>query len=97
MRTSLNWRACSEVRTTKPVGRLVVNLNEVMASTGTGDGTLRLNVVDDDTIQSTEALVLPLGGAGAGNGNFAAGEVYTVSKSDPFVSSITRADASPGQ
>jgi CSLREA domain-containing protein len=67
----------------------------VTVGTGSGDGTLRLNVVDDDTIQSTEALALPLGGSGAGNGNFNAGEVYTVSKSDPFVTSIVRADANP--
>jgi CSLREA domain-containing protein/fimbrial isopeptide formation D2 family protein len=67
----------------------------VTVDTGNGDGTLRLNVVDDDTIMSTDALPLPLGGSGAGNGNFNSGEVYTVSKSDPFVSSITRDDPSP--
>src|SRR5438105_1721716 len=67
----------------------------VTVDTGTGDGTLRLNVVDDDSIMSTDALILPLGGTGAGNGNFSAGEVYTVSKSDPSVVSITRVEANP--
>lgn len=38
--------------------------------------TLRLDVIDDDTI--TGAGGDPLGGAGAGNGNFTSGEVYTV-------------------
>lgn len=49
----------------------------VTASTGTGDGTLGLNLVDDDSI--VDAVGNPLGGAGAGNGNFT-GEVYTVTK-----------------
>src|SRR5207237_4113487 len=67
----------------------------VTVDTGTGVGTVRLDVVDDDSIQSTDALVLPLGGTGAGNGNFSAGEVYTISKSDPVVVSITRVEANP--
>lgn len=46
----------------------------VTANTGTGAGTLGLNLVDDDTIL---AGLVPLGGAGAGNGNFT-GQVYTV-------------------
>jgi hypothetical protein len=47
----------------------------VTASTGTGAGSLGLNLVDDDTI--VNAGLVPLGGAGAGNGNFT-GQVYTV-------------------
>lgn len=47
----------------------------VTASTGTGAGTLGLDLVDDDTI--IDAGLVPLGGAGAGNGNLS-GEVYTV-------------------
>ncbi|MBE9041368.1 VCBS repeat-containing protein, partial [Oscillatoriales cyanobacterium LEGE 11467] len=39
----------------------------VSASTGTGSGTLALNLVDDDSIQNAAAE--PLGGAGAENGN----------------------------
>ncbi|MGA9032418.1 MAG: DUF6701 domain-containing protein [Sulfuricaulis sp.] len=53
----------------------------VTANTGSGTGTLGLNLVDDDTI--VDAGSIPLGGAGAGNGNFT-GEVYTVSP--PFCS-----------
>lgn len=48
----------------------------VNVSTGTGAGTLRLDVTDDDSI--VEGTGAPLGGLGAGNGNFTAGEVYTV-------------------
>lgn len=44
------------------------------ANTGTASGTLRLNLVDDDTIK---AGAFPLGGAGAGNGNFT-GTYYTL-------------------
>jgi len=53
----------------------------VTVNTGTGSGTIRLDVVDDDTITSG----IPLGGAGAGNGNFTTGEVYTIDKTAPTV------------
>ncbi len=48
----------------------------VTANSGTSAGTLGLNLVDDDSIVSTGGT--PLGGAGAGNGNFT-GQVYTIS------------------
>jgi MSHA biogenesis protein MshQ len=55
----------------------------VTASTGTGNGTLGLNLVDDDSI--IDASSNPLGGTSAGNGDFS-GEVYTVAKpSSPTV------------
>jgi cysteine-rich repeat protein len=47
----------------------------VTVGTGTGSGTIRLDVADDDTINVS---ALPLGGVGAGNGDFTNGEVYTV-------------------
>lgn len=59
----------------------------VTASTGTGDGSLRLDVVDDDTIQDSGGT--PLGGAGAGNGNYAAGPSYSVDKTAPGVLRVT--------
>jgi Bacterial Ig-like domain len=65
----------------------------VTVGTGTGDGTLRLDLVDDDSI--ADALVNVLGGAGAGNGNYTGGEEYTLDRTPPTVSSITRADANP--
>lgn len=46
----------------------------VTANTGTGSGTLRLNLVDDDSIVSGG---VKLGGAGLGNGNFT-GQAYTL-------------------
>ena len=61
----------------------------VTVNTGTpaSDGaTLRLDVVDDDTI--VDAVGDPLGGAGAGNGNFTSGEVYTV---NPIVAGANNA------
>ena len=54
----------------------------VTVSTGTGDGTLGLNLTDDDSIKNT--MNSPLGGAGAGNGNFT-GQTYTVDKTAPTV------------
>ena len=55
------------------------NLYTVAVDTGTGDGTLRLSLVDDDSIM--DAAGNRLGGAGAGNGSFSTGEAYTINKS----------------
>lgn len=65
----------------------------VTVNTGSGDGTIRLDLVDDDSI--LDSFSTPLGGAGTGNGNFISGEVYTIDKTPPSVLSITRASASP--
>ena len=40
-----------------------------------GVGTLRLDLVDNDSISSSG---IPLGGTGAGNGDFTSGEVYEI-------------------
>jgi len=65
-------------------------IRTVTVSTGTGDyGTIRLDVVDDDTIQ--DASFVPLGDAGAGNGNFATGESYEVDRTAPHAVAITGA------
>ncbi|MBI5294234.1 MAG: SBBP repeat-containing protein [Chloroflexi bacterium] len=53
----------------------------VAVNTGAGDGTIRLDVTDNDSI--LDEVSRPLGGAGAGNGNFTAGETYTISKDNP--------------
>ncbi len=55
----------------------------VTASTGSGNGTLGLNVVDDDSI--VDAAANPLGGAGSGNGSFTTGQSYTIDKTAPRV------------
>ncbi|MEW6242413.1 MAG: choice-of-anchor Q domain-containing protein, partial [Chloroflexota bacterium] len=47
----------------------------VTVDTGTGAGTIQLDVVDDDSIR--DGGFNPLGGIGAGNGDFA-GEMYTM-------------------
>ena len=44
---------------------------------GTGNGTLRLDLVDDDSIKDEATGLKPLGGAGVGNGSFTAGQAYT--------------------
>ena len=54
----------------------------VTASTGSGDGTLGLNVVDNDSI--IDAAANPLGGAGSGNGAFT-GQLYTLDRTQPRV------------
>lgn len=63
----------------------------VTVNTGTGDGTLRLDRIDDDSIVNGN----PLGGAGLGNGNFVSGESYAIDKTVPVVTSIIRASANP--
>ena len=64
----------------------------VTVGTGTGSGTLGLNLADDDSVK--DLALNPLAGAGAGNGNFT-GQVYTLDRTSPAVSSIVRAAASP--
>jgi len=49
----------------------------VTVNTGSGSGTIKLNVMDNDTILNGDA---PLGGVGTGNGDFTGGETYTITK-----------------
>lgn len=63
----------------------------VTANTGTSEGMLGLNLVDDDTIVDLGAN--QLGGTGAGNGNFT-GEVYSVDTVAP-TATITRSASNP--
>lgn len=69
------------------------SIYSVSVNTGIGDGTLQLNLVDDDSI--LDSLNRPLNGLGVGNGSYNSGEVYTVDKSTPIVASILRTDADP--
>ena len=48
----------------------------VTASTGAGAGSLRLDLIDNDSILDLAGN--PLGGTGAGNGNFTSGDTYTI-------------------
>jgi len=65
----------------------------VTVNIGAGAGTIRLDVVDNDSI--VDNLSNPLGGVGAGNGNYAAGDAYVIETSAPVVISSLRADANP--
>jgi hypothetical protein len=47
--------------------------------TGAGNGTIRLDVLDDDSIINSNNQ--PLGGAGTANGGFSNSEAYTINKS----------------
>lgn len=48
----------------------------VNVNTGLGTGSIRLDIVDDNSIQN--AAGNPLGGIGVGDGNYTAGEAYTI-------------------
>ena len=69
------------------------NTFTVTVGTGIGDGGLRLDVLDDDSIVNASGS--PLGGAGAGNGTFTTGEAYTIDKTAPIVTGSLRADSNP--
>ncbi len=55
----------------------------VTVNTGLGNGTLRLDVADNNSIIDADSN--PLGGVAVGDGNFTSGETYTVTKSAIFV------------
>lgn len=65
----------------------------VSINTGSGNGSIRLDLVDDDSI--VDAANSSLAGTGLGNGNFTSGEVYTIDKTPPAVSGIMLLDPSP--
>lgn len=53
----------------------------VTVDTGSGDGGLRLDLVDNDSTR--DRLGIPLGGPGHGNGDFNTGDIYGVDKTAP--------------
>lgn len=65
----------------------------VTINAGTTDGELRLDLIDDDTIKDINNT--PLGGVGAGNGSFTSGEVYTIDRIAPSISSVVRESFDP--
>jgi uncharacterized protein YkwD len=62
----------------------------VTVATGTGSGTIRLDVLDDDSIE--DGTGKPLGGTGEHNGDYINGEIYTLEKGNDafqFATNIT--------
>ena len=64
------------------------NSYTVTVNTGSGDGTIRLDVVDDDSI--VDGAGNPLGGIGMGNGNYTVGETYSVQKHNGDTTGVFR-------
>ena len=58
----------------------------VSVNTGSGSGTLRLDVLDNDSIADSAGN--SLGGSGPANGSFSIGEVYTIDKTAPTAGSL---------
>ncbi|MBK8780336.1 MAG: right-handed parallel beta-helix repeat-containing protein [Anaerolineales bacterium] len=65
----------------------------ITVNTGLGDGSLRLDLLDNDSI--VDAANNPLGGAGAGNGSFNANEEYAMNRTAPVILNILRFDPDP--
>ena len=63
----------------------------VVANTGSGSGTIGLNLVDDDSIKDPAGN--KLGGTGTGNGNFP-GQVYTIDRTAPAQPAVPVLDPS---
>lgn len=63
---------------------------EVHLDTGYGNGTLRLDFADNDTVIS--AAGAKVGGLGIGNGDFTSGEVYTIVQQPPRVQGVNIGD-----
>ena len=69
------------------------NVFSVTASSGSGDGSLGLNLVDNDSIADLAGN--PLGGGGAGNGSLT-GQVYTIVRAGSFNAVEPGANAASG-
>jgi Zn-dependent metalloprotease len=65
----------------------------VTANTGSGNGILRLDLVDNDSI--TDAFGNRLGGTGLVNGDYTSSQYYSVYFTPPIVLSMVRANANP--
>ena len=67
----------------------------VVIDTGTGDGTISVELIDNDSIVDSDSD--PLGGTGTINGDFTAGETYTIDKTAPVVTinSLSTIDPTP--
>ena len=61
----------------------------VTVNTGTGNGTIKLDVIDDDSIK--DVANNPLGGSGTANGNFTNGEIYAIIKGSNDIDRWTQA------
>lgn len=64
----------------------------VTVNTGSGDGTLRLDLVDDNSIVDNTSS--PLGGPALNDGNFS-GETYSIDKTAPTIMLIERGGINP--
>ncbi len=65
---------------------------EVHVDHYSGAGTIRLDLIDNDSI--TSMLGARLGGAGLTNGDFRAGEAYTIGQPPPTVQAVSIGDGS---
>ena len=71
------------------------NIYEVTVSAYNGEGSMRLDLIDNDTIIDQRGT--PPGGSGFINGDFTIGQSYSIHRTAPLVSSITRVDGIPQQ
>lgn len=67
----------------------------VSVNAGSGQGTLGLQLIDNDSIVGTSASAIPLGGFGVGNGNSAPSALYTRDTVAPTVVSVIPSTVGP--
>jgi CSLREA domain-containing protein len=65
------------------VSQFAAILWTVTVNTGSGDGAIRLDLADDDSI--SDAAGNKLGGTGTGNGSFTSGQTFTIDRTSPAV------------
>jgi len=65
----------------------------VSVFTGLNSGTIRLDLIDDDSIKTMDGTLLGL--SGTRNGNYNSGEMYTIDRIPPSVKSIVLANPNP--
>jgi glucose/arabinose dehydrogenase len=69
------------------------SLYTITVDTGNGNGTIRLDLVDNDTILNEAGK--KLGGAGTDDGSYMTGQTYRIDRTAPTVVSSVRVNSSP--
>jgi hypothetical protein len=87
---SLTTTGISDAGISGVTGSSGSNTYTVTVITGIGSGTVKLNLIDNDSIKNSQSA--PLGGAGTGNGNYTGGETYSIDRTFKIISGNAGSD-----